>query len=77
MNNYGIHEDEKTKFTREEFKEWFRELNKECRMIFMLRFSMNELLTLMYFVELCRKNVLYNIEKLCYILREYLVCITS
>lgn len=30
MNNYGIQEDEKIKFTREEFKKWFRELNKAC-----------------------------------------------
>lgn len=30
MNENGICEEEKTKFTREDFKTWFRELNKEC-----------------------------------------------
>ena len=30
MDEYGINSEEKTKFTRETFKKWFRNLNKEC-----------------------------------------------
>lgn len=30
MNENGINEEEKREFTREDFKKWFRELNKEC-----------------------------------------------